>query len=93
MWSVVTRAAMTVVVLLVLASSSPAAFYGDPVPPGFSDSAADLMRVMLDSSRQTIAHLSARGRVESVAGTGHYIQFDRPDAVIQAVLDTLVAAR
>jgi pimeloyl-ACP methyl ester carboxylesterase len=75
--------------ILVLASSSPAAFYRDPVPPEFSGTAADLMQVMLDSSRQAIAHLSAKGRVQSVADTGHYIQFDRPDAVIQAVQDTL----
>jgi len=48
---------------------------------------------MLDSSRQAIAHLSVNGRVVPVADTGHYIQFDRPDAVIQAVLDMLVVAR
>ena len=51
------------------------------------------MQVMLDSSRQAIAHLSVNGRVESVADTGHYIQLDRPDAVIQAVQDIMVAAR
>jgi pimeloyl-ACP methyl ester carboxylesterase len=79
--------------MIVLASSSPAAFYSDPIPPGLSGATADLLDVMLDSSRQAIAHLSANGRVESVAGTGHYIQFDRPDAVIQAVQDMVVAGR
>jgi hypothetical protein len=33
-----------------------------------------------------------QGRVESVADAGHYIQFDRPHAVIQAVQAMLVAA-
>ena len=79
--------------MTVLASTSPANFYSDPVPPGFSGPVADLMWVMLDSSRQAIAHLSVNGRVVPVADTGHYIQFDRPDAVIQAVLDMLVVAR
>jgi pimeloyl-ACP methyl ester carboxylesterase len=31
--------------------------------------------------------------VKSVADTGHYIQFDRPDAVIQAIQDMPVAGR
>lgn len=79
--------------MVVLASSSPSAFYGDPVPPEFSGRVLDLMHVMLDGSRQAIAHLSATGRVESVARAGHYVQFDRPDAVIQAIQDMLVAAR
>ena len=75
--------------MMVLASSSPTAFYSDPVPPEFSGRTADLMQVVLDGSRQAIAHLSVNGRVESVARTGHYIQFDRPDAVIRAVQDEL----
>jgi pimeloyl-ACP methyl ester carboxylesterase len=78
--------------IAVLGSSSAAAFYGDPVQPGLSDRLLDLMQVMLDGSRHAIADLSARGRVEAVAEAGHYIQFDRPDTVIQAIREMLVAA-
>jgi pimeloyl-ACP methyl ester carboxylesterase len=78
--------------MVVLASSDPIAFYGDPVPPEFSGRASELMRLMLNSSRQAIASLSSNGRVEAVERTGHYIQFDRPDAVIQAIQDVLVAS-
>ena len=49
--------------------------------------------VMLDSSRLAIAqHLSSNGRLEKVARSGHYIQFDRPDTVIQAI-DAMLEAR
>jgi pimeloyl-ACP methyl ester carboxylesterase len=71
--------------LVVLASSAASAFYGDPQALDLAGPAADLMRVMLESSRQAIAQVSARGRVEAVARSGHYIQFDRPDAVIQSI--------
>jgi pimeloyl-ACP methyl ester carboxylesterase len=79
--------------LVVLASSHEAAFYVDPVPTELSGRVSDLMHVMLDTSRQAIAHLSSRGRVETVARSGHYIQFDRPDAVLEAVDAVLVARR
>lgn len=36
---------------------------------------------------------SRRGRHEVVAGAGHYIQFDRPDAVIGAAREVVLAAR
>jgi pimeloyl-ACP methyl ester carboxylesterase len=75
--------------LVVLASTNAASFYGDPVPIELSGRVSDLMQVMLDSSRLAIAHLSSVGRVQKVARSGHYIQFDRPDAVIQAIEDML----
>ena len=50
------------------------------------------MHVMLDGSRQAITQLSSKGRVESVARTGLYIQFDPPDAAIQAIQDMLAGA-
>jgi pimeloyl-ACP methyl ester carboxylesterase len=79
--------------LLVLASTEPTAFYGDPVPPDFSGRARDLMQGMLDDSRQAIARLSSNGRVEVIPHSGHYIQFDRPDTVIRAIQEMVVAAR
>jgi pimeloyl-ACP methyl ester carboxylesterase/membrane protease YdiL (CAAX protease family) len=79
--------------LLVLVSTEPTAFYGDPVSPDFSGRAGDLMQGVLDDARQAIARLSSNGRVEAVLHSGHYIQFDRPDAVIRAIQEMVVAAR
>jgi pimeloyl-ACP methyl ester carboxylesterase len=79
--------------MVVLASSSPVAFNDDPVPPELSGRVSDMLHVMLHGSHQAIAQLSATGHVKSVADTGHYIQFDRPDAVIQAIQDMPVAGR
>jgi hypothetical protein len=39
------------------------------------------------------AHLSSRGDVETVTRSGHYIQLDRPDALIQSIEAMLVATR
>jgi pimeloyl-ACP methyl ester carboxylesterase len=78
--------------LVVLASSDAAPFYGDPVSIDQSGRALEIMNVMLDRSRLAIAQLSSSGRVEMVARSGHYIQFDRPDAVIQAIEDTVTVA-
>ena len=50
------------------------------------------MHVMLDTSLQAIPHLSAKARVDSVAGADHYIQFDCPHAVIQGVQHMLATA-
>lgn len=36
-----------------------------------------------------LAHLSSRGVNRIVPGTGHYIQFDRPEAVVAAVYEVL----
>ena len=36
---------------------------------------------------------SSTGRVEPVARSGHYIQFDRPDAVVAAVEGMIAAIR
>ncbi|MGH8214600.1 MAG: alpha/beta hydrolase [Rhodanobacteraceae bacterium] len=40
-----------------------------------------------------IAALSTRGVNEIIPGAGHYIQFDKPEVVIDAVERTLIAAR
>jgi hypothetical protein len=49
------------------------------------------MHVMLDTSRSAIAQLMSRPP-RSVARSGHLIQFDRADAVIQALEQLLLAA-
>lgn len=40
-----------------------------------------------------VAKLSARGSNRIVEGSGHYIQIDRPDAVVNAVREVVTAAR
>jgi pimeloyl-ACP methyl ester carboxylesterase len=40
-----------------------------------------------------LAHRSSRGRMEVVLGAGHFIQRDRPEAVIAAIQEVLSAAR
>jgi len=40
-----------------------------------------------------LAGLSSRGRNTVVPGTGHYIQVEQPDAVIDAVRDVVTAVR
>jgi hypothetical protein len=68
------------------AQAAAAAALGD-LPVG----ASDLMHVMLDTSRSAIAQLMSRPP-RSVARSGHLIQFDRADAVIQAFEQLLLAA-
>jgi hypothetical protein len=67
---------------VVLGSSKPTAFYADALSPEMSGRMLDLALKMLAGARQSIARLSSTCRVEAVAESGRYIQFDRPDAVI-----------
>jgi pimeloyl-ACP methyl ester carboxylesterase len=43
-------------------------------------------------SRRQTAALSPKGRVTIVQGSGHFIQNDRPQVVIEAVLEAMRAA-
>jgi pimeloyl-ACP methyl ester carboxylesterase len=70
---------------VVLGSSKPTAFYADALSPELSGRMLELALKMLAGTRQSIARLSSNGRVEAVAQSGHYIQFDRPDAVISTI--------
>ncbi len=79
--------------LVVLASSTPSALYTDPASPELSGRMAELALLMLDGSRLPVAQPSSTGRVEPVARSGDYIQFDRPDAVIMAIQDMLERLR
>jgi len=40
-----------------------------------------------------LAKLSTRGINRAIAGANHYIQLDKPDAVVDAVREVLAAAR
>jgi pimeloyl-ACP methyl ester carboxylesterase len=46
----------------------------------------------LDAWYQALGALGSPGETRSVPDSGHNIQFDRPDAVVQAVRDVLAAA-
>ena len=52
----------------------------------------DLGRAWLDS-QHSMARLSVLGRIEVCDDSGHHVHRDRPDAVVQAVLSVLEAAR
>ena len=41
------------------------------------------------AEHETLARRSSRGKIEVVPGSGHWIQVDRPDVVIQASRDMI----
>jgi pimeloyl-ACP methyl ester carboxylesterase len=43
------------------------------------------------AEHETLARRSSQGRIEVVTGSGHWIQVDRPDAVIQAICEMITA--
>jgi len=46
-----------------------------------------------EEMQEEMAHLSTRGTQSIVKNSAHYIQFDRPDAVIDAVNDVVTQVR
>lgn len=67
----------------------------DPDKPSVELS-ADLVKPTNDAwekMQEELGHLSTRGRQSIVKNSAHYIQFDRPDAVIDAVEDVVAQAR
>jgi pimeloyl-ACP methyl ester carboxylesterase len=72
--------------LVVLTHGVPIAAPGAPWPP--PSRAARVEAAWLDMQKDEAAW-STRGRQRVVAGTGHYIQFDRPDAVVAAVREVV----
>jgi len=59
--------------------------------PGETREQRDAKNQLWMSLHQDLVTLSSRGSHRVVAGAGHYIQIDRPAAVIQAILDVLGA--
>jgi pimeloyl-ACP methyl ester carboxylesterase len=43
------------------------------------------------AEHETLARRSSKGQIEVVPGSGHWIQVDRPDAVIQAICEIVTA--
>ncbi len=69
----------------VLASTGLTAFAADPVPPDFNGRRGELLAKLRIAAATDLSRLSARGTTVVVTGSGHYVQIDRPDAVIEAV--------
>ena len=67
--------------------------YETGMPPEFTDEDKQAMRLVWESMHAEMAALSNKSQQRFVAGAGHYIQRDAPDAVIQAVADVVAAAR
>jgi pimeloyl-ACP methyl ester carboxylesterase len=76
--------------LTVLASTGFGAFAADPVPPDFTGRRGELITKLRVAAVTDLARLSARGTTEVVTGSGHYVQIDRPDAVIVALEAMLI---
>jgi pimeloyl-ACP methyl ester carboxylesterase len=68
---------------------------GAPVFPGLSTSDRDKLLDIIKQMHGELAALSTRGVDRIVPGSGHYVQIDKPQAVIDAVSEVLaeVAAR
>jgi pimeloyl-ACP methyl ester carboxylesterase len=77
--------------LIVLTATKPQA-----LPPGTPQAAADAMpKIMKELARahDELAALSSRGVNRMIADSTHYVQYDQPHAVIDAVNEVVAAAR
>ena len=71
--------------LAVLTSTKLASFYTDPLPAQPSGRLLELVQKSVWGAEVELSRLSANSTVAPIERSGHYIQFDRPDAVIHAV--------
>jgi pimeloyl-ACP methyl ester carboxylesterase len=71
--------------LTVLTSTKFTTFYRDPLPAEPSGRLMELLQKMLWESEVDMSRLSSNSTITPIERSGHFIQFDRPDAVIQAV--------
>jgi pimeloyl-ACP methyl ester carboxylesterase len=60
---------------------------------GMSEEQAGRLRTIWDTLHAELAAFSSRGRRDRVEDAGHYLQFDRPDAVIRAVREVVDSVR
>lgn len=67
--------------------------YDKGMPPSMTAEDRAGMRVVWETMHAEMAALSRRGEQRFIAGAGHYIQSDAPQAVIDAVRDVVAAAR
>ena len=67
--------------------------YATGMPPEFNDSdGAAMKKVWIDLHRD-MAALSTKGQNREIPGASHYIQRDAPQAVTDAILEVIAAAR
>jgi pimeloyl-ACP methyl ester carboxylesterase len=81
--------------MTVLASTGLTAFVADPVPPDLTGRRGELITKLRVAAATDLGRLSARGTTQVITGSGHYVQIDRPDAVVAAVkamLDGLIGS-
>jgi hypothetical protein len=71
--------------LTVLTSTKFGSFYREKLPAELSGRLLELIQKTLWESEVDMSRLSTNSTTTPVERSGHYIQFDRPDAVIQAV--------
>jgi pimeloyl-ACP methyl ester carboxylesterase len=67
--------------------------YDKGMPPSMTTEDRAAMRHLWEAMHAEMAALSSRGEQRFIAGAGHYIQSDAPQAVIDAVRDVVAAAR
>ncbi len=67
--------------------------YDKGMPPSMTAEDRAGMRQVWETMHAEMSALSTRGEQRFIAGAGHYIQNDAPQAVIDAVRDVVVAAR
>ena len=50
-------------------------------------------RAHRNTEDKAVAHLSSNGKLVSAPDSGHWVQLDRPDLVVEAIRDLVFAAR
>jgi pimeloyl-ACP methyl ester carboxylesterase len=71
--------------LAVLASTKMTTFYHDPLPANLPPRLVELIEKTAWEAKVDMSRLSTNSTMTPVERSGHYIQFDRPDAVISTV--------
>ncbi len=64
-----------------------------PPGPGQTQAERDALNKMWESLHDAMAAESTRGANRTVPGSGHFIQWDRPQVVVDSILEVLTEAR
>jgi pimeloyl-ACP methyl ester carboxylesterase len=68
--------------------------HGEPMAmPGLSDEVNQTYEQLWQNLQAELAGLSSQGRLIVAEGSGHYIQLERPQLVIDAITEVVTAAR
>jgi pimeloyl-ACP methyl ester carboxylesterase len=71
--------------LAVITSTKLASFYSDPLPAELSGRLLELVQQSVWGAEVEMSRLSTNSTIAPIERSGHYIQFDRPDAIIHTV--------